>query len=120
MQRFMQWLQRLAAAINAAVAGAVKFVREVLSENGVGSLSRCASASLVAALVIVMLRTGNVPEHTEELAWVIAALYGANQIKNLGSAIARARESQAQSYAYPNTTGGDMPNPVPTGPLPLR
>ncbi|MCI0423567.1 MAG: hypothetical protein L0312_30835 [Acidobacteria bacterium] len=67
-----------------ALKAFVAFLREVLSENGVGSLSRTASAVLVAGYTYVMVSTRSVPEHTEQLAWVLAALYGANQLKGLG------------------------------------
>ncbi len=67
------------------------FLREVLSENGVGSLSRTASAVLVVSYVYVMVSTQSIPEHTEQLAWVLAALYGANQLGRLGEGLVQSR-----------------------------
>ena len=45
------------------------------------------SAIVVAALVYVMITTRTIPERTEELAWVIAALYGANQLGRFGETL---------------------------------
>ncbi|MCI0620560.1 MAG: hypothetical protein L0387_02630 [Acidobacteria bacterium] len=70
----------------------IAFLREVLSENGVGSLSRTASAVLVVSYTYVMVSTRSIPEHTEQLAWVLGALYGANQLKRLGQAVAQTRQ----------------------------
>ena len=75
-----------------ALRAFVGFLREVLSENGVGSLSRTASAVLVGGYTYVMISTKVVPEHTEQLAWLLAALYGANQLKRLGQAITQTRQ----------------------------
>ena len=77
----MNWLMRLAG-----------FLREVLSEDGQGSWSRVGSAIVVAALVYVMIATRSIPERTEELAWVLAALYGANQLGRLGEGLGEARQ----------------------------
>ncbi len=76
----MNWFLRL-----------MRFLREVLSEDGQGSWSRVGSAVVVAALVFVMVTTRSIPERTEELAWVLGALYGANQLGRLGQAFAQGR-----------------------------
>ena len=80
----MSWSLRLLA-----------FLREVLSEDGRGSWSRVGSAIVVGGLVYVMVATRSIPERTEELAWVLAALYGANQIGRLGQTLA---EAQRQAH----------------------
>ncbi len=49
------------------------------------------SAVVVAALVYVMIATPSIAERTEDLAWVLAALYGANQLGRLGHAFAEAQ-----------------------------
>lgn len=76
---------------NDAVLALLRFLREALSEDGQGSWSRVGSALVVAALVFVMISTRAIPERTEDLAWVLAALYGANQVGRLGEVIAEAR-----------------------------
>jgi len=70
------------------------FMREVLSEDGQGSWSRVGSAIVVAALVFVMITTRSIPERTEELGWVLAALYGANQLARVGEYMAQIRHSR--------------------------
>jgi hypothetical protein len=77
--------------LNNAVLSLLRFLREALSEDGQGSWSRVGSAIVVAALVYVMISTRTIPERTEELAWVLAALYGANQLGSLGHAFAERR-----------------------------
>ena len=77
----MNWFLRL-----------VGFLREVLSEDGQGSWSGVGSAIVVLALVYVMISTRSIPERTEELAWVLAALYGAKQLRAVGESIAQARK----------------------------
>ncbi len=77
-----------------ALKAFVGFLREVLSENGVGSLSRTASAVLVAGYTYVMVSTRSIPEHTEQLAWLLAALYGTNQLGRLGSTLVRDRTAK--------------------------
>jgi hypothetical protein len=72
--------------LNNAVLSLLRFLREALSEDGQGSWSRVGSALVVAALVFVMISTRSIPERTEKLAWVLAALYGANQVGRLGQA----------------------------------
>lgn len=62
----------------------VRFLPEVLSEDGPGNWSRVRSAIAVAAQVFVIVATRSIPERTEELAWVLAALFGANQVGRLG------------------------------------
>lgn len=57
------------------------FLREVLSENGQGSWSRVGSAAIVAAYAYTLLATRVVPERTDQVAYLLAALYGANQVK---------------------------------------
>ena len=52
------------------------------------------SAIVVAALVYVMISTRGIPERTEELAYVLGALYGVNQLRRLGATIARARRAK--------------------------
>ena len=61
----------------------VRVLREGLCEDGHGSWLRVGSTSVVAALVYVINSTRGIPERTEELAWVLAALYGANQLGHL-------------------------------------
>jgi hypothetical protein len=78
--------------LNDAALALLRFLREVLSEDGQGSWSRVGSAIVVAALAYVMVSTRGIPERTEELAWVLAALYGANQIGRLGQAFAEAQQ----------------------------
>ena len=75
----------------------VRFLREALSEDGQGSWSRVGSAVVVGALVYVMITTHSIPERTEELAWVLAALYGANQIARLGETVAQIRKKERAS-----------------------
>jgi hypothetical protein len=41
-----------------------------------------------------MVTTRTIPERTEELAWVLAALYGANQLGRLGQAFTEARQQK--------------------------
>lgn len=41
---------------------------------------------------LVVSLPNRIPERTEELAWVLAALYGANQIGRLGQAFAEGRQ----------------------------
>ena len=77
---------------NDAALSLLHFLREALSEDGQGSWSRLGSAIVVAALVFVMISTRSIPERTEELAWVVAALYGANQLKRLGQAVVQTRQ----------------------------
>ncbi len=79
-------------SFNEAVLSLLRFLREALSEDGQGSWSRVGSAVVVAALVFVMISTRSVPERTEELAWVLAALYGANQFARLGEALAELKQ----------------------------
>jgi len=78
--------------INDAVLALLRFLREVLSEDGQGNWSRVGSAIVVAALVYVMVSTRAIPERTEELAWVLAALYGANQLGRLGQVLAERQQ----------------------------
>jgi len=85
----MNWFMRL-----------LVFLREVLSEDGQGSWSRVGSTIVVDASVYVILSTRGIPERTEELAWVLAALYGANQLGRLGQGFAS--ERQQKMYASPN------------------
>lgn len=77
---------------NDAVLSLLRFLREALSEDGQGSWSRVGSAIVVAALVYVMISTRSVPDRTEDLAWVLAALYGANQLGRLGEVLAERRQ----------------------------
>ena len=51
----------------------LRFLREVLSEDGQGSWSRVGSGIVVGALVYVMIATRSIPERTDEFAWVLAA-----------------------------------------------
>lgn len=81
---------------NDAVLSLLRFLREALSEDGQGSWSRVGSAIVVLALVFVMVTTRSIPERTEELAWVLAALYGANQLARLGSSVAVVRQAATQ------------------------
>ncbi len=75
-----------------AILKLLRFLREALSEDGQGSWSRVGSAIIVAALIYVMITTRSIPERTEELAWVLAALYVANQLKNVAQMIAQRRQ----------------------------
>jgi len=77
-----------------AVLTLLRFLREVLSEDGQGSWSRVGSGIVVGGLVYVMIATRSIPERTEELAWVLAALYGANQLSRLGEAFSEARQGK--------------------------
>jgi hypothetical protein len=79
--------------LNDTVLNLLRFLREALSEDGQGSWSRVGSAIVVAGLVFVMVSTRSIPERTEELAWVLAALYGANQIGRLGQVLAQAQQN---------------------------
>ena len=58
-----------------------------------GGRSRGGSALVVGALVYVMVATRSIPERTEELAWVLAALYGANQLKHVAASFGQAPNS---------------------------
>jgi hypothetical protein len=78
--------------LNNAVLALLRFLREALSEDGQGSWSRVGSAIVVLALIYVMITTRSIPDRTEELAWVLAALYGANQLGRLGQAFTEARQ----------------------------
>lgn len=80
---------------NDAALSLLHFLREALSEDGQGSWSRIGSAIVVAALIYVMISTRTIPERTEELAWVLAALYGANQLSRVGEAIAQMRQPKS-------------------------
>ncbi len=82
--------------LNSAVLSVMRFLREALSEDGQGSWSRVGSAIVVAALIYVMVTTRSIPERTEELAWVLAALYGANQLGRLGESLAPIRRSKPE------------------------
>ena len=61
----------------------VRVLREGLPEDGHGSWLCVGSTNVVAALVYVINSSRSIPERTEELAWVLAALYGANQLGHL-------------------------------------
>ena len=80
---------------NDAALSLLHFLREALSEDGQGSWSRIGSAIVVAALIYVMISTRTIPERTEELAWVLAALYGANQLSRVGEPIAQMRQPKS-------------------------
>ncbi len=41
-----------------------------------------------------MIATRSIPERTDEFAWVLAALYGANQLARLGQAFAETRQQK--------------------------
>lgn len=71
----------------------LRFLREALSEDGQGSWSRVGSAVVVASLAYVMVTTRAIPERTEELAFVLAALYGVNQLRAFGQWLAQNRQS---------------------------
>lgn len=73
--------------LNDAILSLLRFLREALSEDGHGSWSRVGSAVVVLGLLYVMVTTRTIPERTEELAWVIAALYGANQLGRFGETL---------------------------------
>jgi len=79
---------------NDAVLSLLRLLREALSEDGQGSWSRRGSAIVVLGLIYVMITTPSIPKRTEELAWILAALYGANQLGRLGDAIAQARQTK--------------------------
>lgn len=48
----------------------------------------------VAALVYAIISARSIHERTEELAWLLAALYGANQVGRLGETLAGARKKE--------------------------
>jgi hypothetical protein len=70
--------------VNDAVLSLLRFLREVLSEEGKGSWSRTGSAIVVLAYAYVVVVTQSIPERSEELAFIIGALYGVNQLKAFG------------------------------------
>ncbi|MCI0622190.1 MAG: hypothetical protein L0387_11090 [Acidobacteria bacterium] len=84
----------------------IGFLREVLSENGRGSWSRVGSAVVVAALVYVIVATRSIPERTEELAWVLAALYGANQLGRVAQSFADTKPREKGGPVNRNAAGG--------------
>ena len=88
-------LSRELARVLVAAGVATALLREVRSEGGQGSWSRVGSAIVVAALVYAMITTRSIPERTEELAWVLAALYGANQLGKFGKALAEVKDRRA-------------------------
>jgi len=89
--------------ISDAVLSLLHFLREALSEDGQGSWSRVGSAIVVTALVFVMISTCTIPERTEELAWDLAALYGANRLGRMGQSFAEI--SQRKLSASSQTEG---------------
>jgi len=54
----------------------------------------------VGALAYVMIATRTIPERAEELAWVLAALYGANQLKQLGRLLVHPRPDSLPDRAF--------------------
>ncbi len=66
----------------------------------VGKRSQRERSRRVAALVYVMVTTRAIPERTEELAWVLAALYGVNQLKAIGQWLVGGR---SQPPTFPQT-----------------
>lgn len=78
--------------LNDTVLALLRFLREALSEDGKGSWSRTGSAVVIAAYAYIVVATRSIPERTEELAWVVAALYGVNQLGRLGDAISTIRQ----------------------------
>ena len=72
----------------------MRLLREVLSQDGKRSWSRVGSAAVVAAVVYVVITTRSIPERTEELARVLAAVYGVNHLGRLGEGLALARQVQ--------------------------
>lgn len=63
----------------------------MLSEDGQGSWSRTGSAIIMLPYADIVLATRSIPERTEELAFVLAALYGVNQLNALGQWLAAGR-----------------------------
>ena len=49
---------------------------------------------MLAALIYVMVTTRSIPQRTEELAWVLAALYGVNQLKHVADRLTQSRNEE--------------------------
>ncbi len=64
------------------------------SFDQIHAISPAVALELTDTGVNMMIATRNIPERTEELAWVLAALYGANQTGRLGQAFAEARQAR--------------------------
>jgi hypothetical protein len=66
-----------------AIVGLFKWGMAVMSEaDGTPSWARCGSAAIVTCWCLVFVRTQAVPDRTADVAFLIAALYGANQLKD--------------------------------------
>lgn len=81
MKKCYLWLQRAARATAGALAALVRELRDALRENGVASCGRWASWAIVGCWCYVLVVTRQIPERTEQAAILVAALYGANQLK---------------------------------------
>jgi uncharacterized membrane protein YoaK (UPF0700 family) len=57
--------------------------------NDKPSMGRLATLIIVIALAKVMLHTGTVPDNSDKIAYVLAALFGANQLKLVAQALAK-------------------------------
>lgn len=95
MQKLLRALWRAANAIGVALKTLVRELRDVLRDNGCPSWSRYGSAAIVATWCYVAVRTRTIPEHTEMVGVILAALYGANQLPKIAQAIAQAKAAAA-------------------------
>lgn len=92
-------MKALLQTLKGYILALISFLREVLSEDGKGSWSRTGSAVIVLAYAYIVVATRSIPERTEELAFVLAALYGVNQVKHVAGTLVqlqrRGREESA-------------------------
>lgn len=110
-KRVLLALLLVVRAYNSQICGAVmkviRFLREVLSDyNGQGSWSRVGSAILIVALAYVIVKTRGVPENTDKVAYVVAALYGLNQLRNFAQKLSEARGVAIPENSQPAASPG--------------
>ncbi len=95
MQKLMQALQRAFTCVRLASLATVRELRDVLRENGYASWSRYGSCAIVLCWCYVLVHTRQVPEHTDQAALLVAALYGANQFKQAVASYSQLKQAQA-------------------------
>lgn len=93
MAKVFEALQRAVRATGRGICALVREWRDALREDGVASGARWGSFLVLATWCFIAIYKKAIPERTEQTAWLIGALYGLNQLKQVGTAIAQAKQA---------------------------
>jgi uncharacterized membrane protein YGL010W len=93
---YLAYLRQVLTVLYSFLLAFFIWLRSAFSEEGQGSWSRLGSGIIIATWAYIAVKHLAIPERTPELIGVLAALYGANQLREAVAAFKR-QPDQPQS-----------------------